>query len=40
MDDLGVIRLAVAVIITTESIARVHVEVKEKFEKERQKCIG
>jgi hypothetical protein len=40
MGDLDVIRLAVAVIITTESIARAHVEVKEKFEKERRKCIG
>jgi hypothetical protein len=40
MDDLDVIRLAVAVIITTESIARAHEEVKEKFEKERRKRIG
>jgi len=40
MDDLDVIRLAVAVIITGKSIARAHMEVKEKFEKERRKCIG
>jgi len=40
MDDLDVIRLAVAVIITGKSIARAHMEVKEKFEKERRKLIG
>ncbi|OLB36890.1 MAG: hypothetical protein AUH11_10080 [Acidobacteria bacterium 13_2_20CM_57_17] len=40
MDDLDVIRLAVTIIITRQSIARAHMEVKEKFEKERRKLIG
>jgi len=33
MDDFEVIRLAVAVIITRERVARVWIEVKEKFGK-------
>jgi hypothetical protein len=40
MDDLDVIRLAVAVLITKGRIARAHEEVKEKFEKERRKRFG